>query len=116
VPTAFSESYDRDARLVGAWRNVENSVLVTEITFRQDGSFFSKIVKNGEVYGEIEGKWLTRGNFLYYLYNKVSPPRVPVGTRDKDTIVEITKDYFIVYSVNQRTRKYVKDELNSLTK
>ena len=105
---ACSENYSRDPRLVGSWRYVENTESTTEITFRKDGTFFSKVIKDGEKYVEVDGKWLTRDGCLYYIYTKVSPPRVPSGTRDKDTILEIAKDYLVLVTAAHRTKKYVK--------
>src|SRR6266849_3073888 len=110
APIARSEGYGRDARLIGHWQYVENAELISEMTFREDGTFDARVMKKGNVDVSVEGKWLTRGKFLYYLYTKISPPRVPVGRRDKDTIVEIEKDYFVLVSVDHRVRKYVKDE------
>ncbi len=105
---ACSENYGRDSRLVGSWRYVENPESTTEITFRKDGTFFSKVIKDGETYVEVDGKWLTRDKYLYYLYTEVSPPRVPSGTRDRDTILEIAKDYFVLITASHHTKKYVK--------
>jgi hypothetical protein len=50
---AFPESYGRDPRLIGHWKYVENSKLVTEITFRQDGTFSGNVMTDSAVRTEL---------------------------------------------------------------
>jgi hypothetical protein len=105
---AISEGYSRDSRLVGVWQYFENGSLFSEITFRGDGTFEGKVMKDGTIEVRAEGKWLTRDGSLYYLYTNVTPPRIPAGTRDKDTIADITKDHIVLYSADRKMRKYVR--------
>ena len=110
---AFPESHGHRS-LIGHWKHVENPKNNSEIVFREDGTFSGSATKNGAVYRGYEGKLLIRGTSLYYLYTKVSSPYIKPGQRDRDTILEIGSDYFVLQLRDGRTRRYerIKDQIN----
>lgn len=92
--------------LIGRWKHVESPQTMSELVFREDGTFSGSTVKDGAAYTGYEGKWLIRGASLYYLYTKVSSPYIKPGQKDKDTILEIGRDYFVLKLHDGRTSRY----------
>jgi len=83
-----------NAALPGTWHKegqVEGAgMLAAEMTFSKDGTFYGHIDINGERYWNFAGKWEIRDNWLHYDYTKSDLAEIPVGTKDKDQIIEIT--------------------------
>lgn len=98
-------------QLVGSWQNT-NAVkqFTTELTFKRDGTFVGKVTQGGKVAWEFGGKWSLKERTLNYNYTASSLARIPVGTKDQDEIIEVTKDYFICQGIITQggQKKYVR--------
>lgn len=100
-------------QLVGRWQNTnEVKKFTTDLTFRRDGTFVGKITQEGKVAWEFGGKWSLKDRTLNYDYTTSTLAKIPVGTKDQDEIVEITKEYFVCRGIVTQgvKKKYVRVE------
>jgi hypothetical protein len=83
-------------QLIGHWGNTnasDNSVFT--MTLDGDGTFKGSIKTDSKVIWEYEGKWSVEGSSFQMKYTVSSLPDIPVGTKDRDEILEISNAYFI---------------------
>ena len=92
-------------QLIGHW-GYGDEKLGSEHTFRADGTFTGTVIKDGNVAWRYAGKWSLVGDILNYEYTESSLERIPVGTTDRDKLIEITKDYYIIEARDGSRRKY----------
>ena len=76
----------------------------------KDGSFIGQLTQDEKVLWAYAGKWSLDGDTLNYEYTKSSIDRIPVGSKDHDTLTEITGEYFIIQAsgTDGKMRKYVR--------
>lgn len=91
--------------LIGTWR-YEDVTRIAEGTFKKNGTYTSKIIKAGVVTLEIDGKWSLEDGMILYEITKSSEPRIPAGIRDRDRILKLTEDTYIIQAVNGARREY----------
>lgn len=111
ISTCASAEIPTSELLVGSWQNT-NVVkqFTTDLTFKRDGTFVGKVTQGGKVVWEFGGKWSLKERMLNYDYTASSLARIPVGTKDQDEIIEVTKDYFICQGMitHGGQKKYVR--------
>jgi hypothetical protein len=107
-----SASCVRDSRFFGEWRKVGDDGLIADILFRSDGIFKGKVSSGTAIKVEFEGMWIVCVDSLYYLYTDSSSERLPRGRRDKDKVIEISKDHLLLRSTTGRLHKYVRKTSN----
>ena len=91
--------------LYGHWKlEFENNV--EEIEFRADHTFESDILDQGIVAWKFAGTWNFAGDHLSYIYTKSSFAKVPPGTADADTIVELNTDDFLLRNAGQQYHRF----------
>lgn len=91
-------------QLIGHWRCTHKQ-LTSEHTFRADGTFTGSVAEDGKVAWTYAGKWSVVGNILNYEYTESSLERIPVGTIDRDKLIEVTKDYYVIEARDGSRRK-----------
>jgi hypothetical protein len=91
--------------LIGHWRTGDQK-LGDEHTFRVDGTFAGHVTEDGKVAWQYSGKWSLVGNILNFEYTKSSLERIPVGTTDREKLIEITKDYYVIEERDGNRDKY----------
>ncbi len=111
ISTCASAEIPTSEQLVGSWQNT-NVVkqFTTDLTFKRDGTFVGKVTQGGKVAWEFGGKWSLKERTLNYDYTASSLARIPVGTKDQDEIIEVTKNYFICQGIitHGGQKKYVR--------
>ena len=100
-------SAPKQGQLVGHWRYTDANQ-TCDMTFAADGTFSGKISRDGAVAWKYAGKWSLADTNLNYEYTESSLERIPVGTTDRDTLVEITKDYYVIEARDGSRRKYAR--------
>jgi hypothetical protein len=54
------------------------------------------------------GRWSIKGQSLHYTYLSDALGRIPAGATDRDELLEVKKDSFIIQAVNGDRRRYLR--------
>jgi hypothetical protein len=88
-----------------------------DIHFKVRGYYSGICSSKNKILWTYSGVWQIKGHYLNTLYTKSSLRSVPPGTKDKDKIIEIKDNYFIIENQSGRISKYVRNpekELDNL--
>jgi hypothetical protein len=107
VSFAAADGYSRNPGLVGHWAH-KGPEIASVLIISENGTWSGTVSLAGQPDAQFEGKWLTDKHYVYWLYTKSSSVTVKVGARDKDKLVEITKDFFVLDTRDNRRVKYVR--------
>lgn len=94
-------------QLAGYWRYAEGARSV-DVTYREDGTFTGNAAEDGRVLWEYAGKWSLIGDKLNYEFTRSSVKRIPVGKKGQDTLIGVSKDYFIIRTEGGHRHKYIR--------
>jgi hypothetical protein len=98
-------------QLIGRWRRVDpERKSVTNITFNRDGTFFGNVEENSKMTWSFAGKWALTNRNLTYEYTASSGIQIPVGTKDQDKIIALTKDGYTLENALGLRETYVRIE------
>lgn len=104
---ATLESPSRSRQLVGNWRYADQ-VQSCRYSFESDGSFTGEVRLRTKLISKFKGRWSVRGQTLHYSYVSDALGRIPAGATDRDELLEIKKDSFIIQAANGDRRRYVR--------
>jgi len=104
LTTVAANAQPKPAQLIGHWRTADPH-FSCDIMFAADGTFSGHIQQNGAVVSTFAGKWSLSGDNLDYIYTKSSPQDAPLR-KDRDRLIEVTKDYYVVEAYDGNRRKY----------
>ncbi len=97
------------SQLVGQWRHVDvKRKLVTTLKFKNDGTFTGDAEVSGKTNGSFSGTWTLQGSSLNVEYAASSDKNIPVGKKDQDKIVELTKDQYTIENTLGISETYVR--------
>ena|GEM_PF-1290271 len=99
-----------DDRLIGRWRHVHEDK-VGEIIFNHDGTYSGHVAHKGAMVWEFAGKWSVEGKILSYEYTRSSCENIPAGTRDRDRLLELARDYYLIEAADGARRTYWRVDL-----
>ena len=89
-----ASALDRSA-LLGTWhleqKDPDMGLLVTDMTFEENGTFHGFVDVNGKRQWNFGGKWVLSGDWLHYHYTKSDMPQLGPGTKDRDRVLEISE-------------------------
>ena len=54
------------------------------------------------------GRWLLRDGAILYQYTSDKMGRIRVGTKDRDKLLRVDPDYFMIEAADGSVRKYVR--------
>ena len=97
-------------RLIGHWRHV-NEDKIGEIIFNHDGTYSGHLAHKGAMVWEFAGKWSVEGKILSYEYTRSSCENIPAGTRDRDRLLELARDYYLIEAADGARRTYWRVDL-----
>jgi hypothetical protein len=104
---ATVDSSSRARQLVGNWRYADQ-VQSCHYSFMSDGSFTGEVRLRSKLISKFEGQWSVRGQILLYSYVSDALGRIPAGATDRDQLLEIKKDSFVIQAANGDRRRYVR--------
>ncbi|MEY2572330.1 MAG: hypothetical protein QOJ87_543 [Verrucomicrobiota bacterium] len=106
---ASCASVERGTRseLVGHWRYVDSSQSC-DYSFKDDGSFTGAVKHQKKVVSKFTGRWSVKNGALLYTYMSDEFDRIPAGATDRDQLVEVTKDSFLIEATNGERRRYLR--------
>lgn len=84
-------------QLVGSWRHADPArKRATNISFRRDGTYVGSIEEDGKLTCSFSGKWELKDGILNYEYTAALGIPIPVGTKDQDQVIAISKDRYAI--------------------
>jgi hypothetical protein len=97
-----------DRQLVGDWRYADR-VQSCHYSFKGDGTFTGEVRMRSKLVSKFAGRWSVKGNALFYRYLSDALGRIPAGATDRDQLLEITKDSFVIRAANGDRRRYLRE-------
>ena len=94
-------------RLVGKWRSTGERH-TAEYLFLGNGTFSGSVSSGAAVVSQFVGKWSVSGDSILYEYVRDIKGTIPAGTKDRDTLVAVAKDHYIIEAADGSRRKYVR--------
>jgi hypothetical protein len=101
------ESQSRVRELVGDWRYADE-VQSCRYSFSRDGSFTGEVRLQKRLVSKFTGRWSIKGQSLHYTYLSDSLGSIPAGATDRDELLEVKRDSFIIQAANGARRRYVR--------
>ena len=95
------------SQLVGDWRYSDQNQSC-HYSFRSDASFSSEVTRRKKLILKFTGRWKIEGSALNYVYLTEAFGRIPRGTTDRDQLLEVKKDSFLIQAANGDRRRDVR--------
>lgn len=93
--------------LVGEWRYVDR-IQGCHYVFNRDGSFRGDVVYRAKLISKFTGRWSVEGDTLHYTYIGDAFGRIPAGATDRDKLLKINREFFIIEAADGSRRKYLR--------
>jgi len=93
--------------LVGEWRYADR-IQGCHYVFDQNGTFNGDVVYREKTISKFTGHWSVEGNTLLYTYVRDALGRIPAGAIDRDTLLSVQKEFFVIEAADGRQRKYLR--------
>jgi hypothetical protein len=97
----------RESKLVGQWRTT-NPQATVDYTFVKDGTFSGRVTSEGAVVANFTGKWELEAGEILYEYISDTAGGIAPGTRDRDKLLTIAADHFVIEARDGSRRKYLR--------
>src|ERR1044072_376203 len=81
--------------LVGDWRYADK-IQSCHYTFQADGSFTGEVIERKRLVSKFRGRWTVQDNALLYTYLGDALGRIPKGATDRDKLLKIQNDSFLI--------------------
>lgn len=93
--------------LVGEWRYADR-IQACHYVFNRDGSFEGDVVHREKLVSKFKGRWSVTDGVLLYTYVSDALRKIPVGTTDRDRLLSVQKEFFIIEAADGSRRKYLR--------
>jgi len=93
------------SRLVGEWRYADK-IQACHYVFDRDGTFHGDVVYRGKTISKFTGRWSVKRDTLLYTYISDALNRIPAGATDRDRLLSVEKEFFIIEAADGSKRKY----------
>lgn len=96
---------ERRNSLVGQWRYAD-SIQSCRYHFKADGRFTGEVMYRARLVSKFTGTWVVEGDRLLYTYISDELGRIPAGATDRDKLLSIQKDSFLIEAADGNRRRY----------
>jgi len=93
--------------IVGEWRYADK-IQSCHYVFNQDGSFNGDVVYRAKLISKFTGRWAISGDVLHYTYIADTLGRIPAGALDRDKLLSVQEEFFVIEAADGSKRKYVR--------
>jgi hypothetical protein len=93
--------------LVGEWRYTDR-IQGCHYVFDQNGTFNGDVVYHGKTISNFTGRWSVEGSTLLYIYVRDALGRIPAGAVDRDKLLRVEKEFFVIEAADGHQRKYLR--------
>jgi hypothetical protein len=91
--------------LVGEWRYADN-LQSCRYHFKKDGHFTGEVRLRGKLASKFTGTWAVQGDLLLYNYISDELGRIPAGATDRDQLLTVERDSFLIEAADGSRRRY----------
>ena len=93
--------------LVGVWRYADD-VQSCRYHFKKDGTFTGEVHLQKKLVSKFRGTWAVQAKFLLYRYLGDELGRIPAGTTDRDKLLRVEKQAFLIEAADGSRRRYIR--------
>lgn len=93
--------------LVGEWRYADK-IQSCRYVFKRDGSFSGEVIYRKKLISKFTGRWAVDGKNLLYTYTSDALDRIPAGATDRDKLLTVRQEFFIIEAADGSNRKYLR--------
>jgi hypothetical protein len=93
--------------LVGEWRYADR-IQACHYVFALNGTFNGDVVYHGKLISKFTGHWSVEGSTLLYTYVRDALGRIPAGAIDRDRLLSVEKEFFVIEAADGHQRKYLR--------
>jgi hypothetical protein len=93
--------------LLGEWRYADE-IQSCHYVFNRDGSFSGQVIARGQLISKFRGRWTVDGDNLFYTYKSDSLGTIPTGATDRDKLLSVRSDFFVIEAKDGSRRKYLR--------
>jgi hypothetical protein len=101
---ANAERRNRNA-LVGHWRYADEKQSC-EYFFKADGSFTGEVRVQAKLISKFTGRWTIKDDSILYTYLSDAFGRIPTGVTDRDRLLRMEPNSFLIRAANGDERRY----------
>jgi hypothetical protein len=94
-------------QLAGDWRYVDQ-IQSCHYSFKSDGSFTGEVKHRAKLVSKFTGRWWVTHQAIHYRYLTDALGSIPPGATDRDQLLEVKKDSFVIQAANGERRRYVR--------
>jgi hypothetical protein len=98
---------DGENSLVGEWRYADKTQSC-RYHFQRDGTFTGEVRLKTKLVSKFAGTWAVRGDSLLYTYVDDELGRIPAGATDRDKLLRVQRDSFLIEAADGSRRQYVR--------
>ena len=91
--------------LVGEWRYADKTK-GCHYVFNRNGTFSGDVVYTGRIIMKFTGRWSVEGDTLLYTYINDALGRIPPGATDRDKLLSVHREFFVIKAADGSKRKY----------
>jgi hypothetical protein len=93
--------------LIGEWKYADK-IQSCRYAFNPDGSFTGEVSSRGELVSKFRGRWAVQADILLYNYTSDALGRIPAGAIDRDKLLSVEKDSFLIEAADGSQRRYLR--------
>ena len=93
--------------LVGEWRYADE-LQSCRYHFKKDGRFTGEVRVRGKLASKFTGTWDVQGDLLLYRYLSDELGRIPTGATDRDKLLSLERDSFLIEAADGSRRRYTR--------
>jgi hypothetical protein len=93
--------------VVGEWRYADN-VQSCRYHFKKDGTFTGEVHLQKKLISKFRGAWAVQDDVLLYRYLADELGRIPAGTTDRDKLLSVEKQAFLIEAADGSRRRYIR--------
>jgi hypothetical protein len=93
--------------LVGEWRYADR-IQACRYVLNGDGSFEGDVVYRTKLIMKFTGRWSVTDGVLHHIYINDALHKIPAGATDRDKLLSVQRDYFIIEAADGNRRKYLR--------
>ncbi len=94
-------------KFAGKWRS-SLGPQTAEYLFQSDGTFTGQVRSDGKLVADFAGRWSIQNKTLLYKYTGDRLGQIAPGTLDRDRLLAIEKDHYLIQAADGSRRKYVR--------
>ena len=97
----------KPSAVVGRWEYADETQSC-RYDFKKDGTFAGEVRVQARLISKFRGTWTVQDDLLLYRYVSDELGRIAPGTTDRDKLVSVERDSFLIEAANGDRRRYMR--------